>query len=288
MPDPYPAMSAEDFQSTPAPEAGPARVEDEAAPFDPMQTMLPKPSSFIHALKSVEETIKDMAEEIRGADDMAAWHLDIAAINVRGAISERQTQPTPTPDPAQAGGAVKPLSNYARCVFKYGPPTDEHGSCELCDKTDVPVWLAESDIDSLTFCADCILLPDCVAKAQQPDQPPAALTEAELRVRIAELMDWTDIGPSKHNSGRFFGVHPTLGCRTEVPDYTGSLDAAAQFEAKLTEDEQFEYLDQLSIAMTGFDPEGADLIADDLAAKLIMAPALARARAFILTKGAGR
>lgn len=81
-----------------------------------------------------------------------------------------------------------------------------------------------------------------------PHQQP--LTNDTLRVRIAEALGWTDlifrgiVKPIEHD---FIGRPPTMdeGWLASLPDYENDLNACAQFEAGLTEEQWEVYIEHL-------------------------------------------
>lgn len=80
---------------------------------------------------------------------------------------------------------------------------------------------------------------------------PEDLTEDQLNVAVAELLGWREIKKRKYFDGdecqteykALGGIPPGMpkSCDCEIPPFTTSLDAMAQAEATLTDEERNEY-----------------------------------------------
>jgi len=80
------------------------------------------------------------------------------------------------------------------------------------------------------------------------------MTEEQINIAIAESLGYK---PEQDESGHWGLTHPTRSftkkgwwCRdyafSDAPNYYYSLDACAEFEAKLTKDQQYEYIELIA------------------------------------------
>jgi hypothetical protein len=117
------------------------------------------------------------------------------------------------------------------------------------------------------------------------------MTPDEMRVRIAELLGFTNVHRlnkwkegTPHSDGTLVGDRDGLTKRP-LQNYDTSLDACAEFEATLTDDEHFEFRSALyDLAMK----EDASHTIQDCARQTVSATALQRCEAFLRVKGEWR
>jgi hypothetical protein len=106
------------------------------------------------------------------------------------------------------------------------------------------------------------------------------LTDEEINVRVAEVLGWTDID---NMYGVLHGV-PAEGHIDEPPDeirYASSLDACAEMEATLTDEEHARFRNELfRLAYVG---EGSTSLSAERGR--VSAPAKTRCMAFLKVKG---
>lgn len=113
------------------------------------------------------------------------------------------------------------------------------------------------------------------------------MTDEEIIIKIAETMGWKDLENEDFSE---YGVpcfmlmgSNNTGTRLMPPDYLNDLNACAEFEATLTDDELWEYsklLMDYRQAANGF-----PLASRSEVLKLQKATARQRAEAFLKTKG---
>ncbi|WP_206689601.1 hypothetical protein, partial [Streptococcus pseudopneumoniae] len=72
------------------------------------------------------------------------------------------------------------------------------------------------------------------------------MTNAEIRIEVAESLGMTGVWPGGYWNGR-----DASGKLTPVPNYPESLDACAEFEAMLTDGEQLRYAHNLWEQLVG-------------------------------------
>lgn len=124
------------------------------------------------------------------------------------------------------------------------------------------------------------------------------LTDEEIRIKVAESRGWTReptdiqglygwISPQGGFAGRYH--HPEMPEPYEgdpsVPNYPKDLNACAEFEATLTDEEQQEYFYQLNEEVGLVSPRSPAWLLEWSVFKLVTATARQRCLAFLKTKG---
>ena len=109
-----------------------------------------------------------------------------------------------------------------------------------------------------------------------------AMTDDEIRVRVAELMGWTHVWRGEH-SGILTGYAPQNGGERVPPNYPADLNACASFEATFISDYEraVKYSWNLLRAIRLEVPEDADDLNLDYCWHIAHATARARCEAFL-------
>jgi len=118
------------------------------------------------------------------------------------------------------------------------------------------------------------------------------MTDTEINIAIAESLGWTDIKeffndnfdhPNDYRD-EIRGLSP-FGCRREIHDYTASLDACAEFEAKLKENgaKWVTYCNTLALLCGGLRTDDGGSFVSHMTA--IDAPPNQRCEAYLRTLG---
>jgi hypothetical protein len=119
------------------------------------------------------------------------------------------------------------------------------------------------------------------------------LTDEEIRIKVAEAMGWTNITAFHFEdvvTGKPKILHkgdcPALEIEDQwLPNYPESLDACAEFEKTLTDEEQQEYFYQLNEEVGLVSPRSPAWLLEWSVFKLVTATARQRCLAYLKTKG---